>query len=1157
MSFSAFTPSTMPPELLEAVFTAREDLATEIFNNIEDGIEQEERRAIMLIGPRGIGKTFFVSLLRHRVKAQKALDDKVRVAWLAEDPDSIASYATLLREIVMSLDRAYSIPGIKEVMADVLSRNNDDERIFLLEGALLDFLDGKVLFLIAENFHTILDALDTSGQRKLRALLQTVLKNPILLCTSTSLVPDINDREAAFHGFFYIKTLYPFTFEDCVRILVRLAEAHKDQPLANFLRTPKARARVRAVHHLAGGNPRVYVIFFDFLSIESLDSLMEPFRKLIDDLTPYYQSRMLTLSPRQRQYVEIMRRNIIPMAVKEIAKEAFAPQTSASKDLGRLVDLGYLESRKIGRESLYELREPLMRICLSIKDAQGSTVPLFVEFLRVWFIDGSEAQDGRVGQAKLWLENQDYSDALKHAESQYSAKTAFLLKSIEDEDPDVALAKLEALHDATPGDIAVWVALRRRLEQCENWEELVLRAQMMTERYPDEAWSWSELRFAYGAANKVAAALDASKRAVELNPDDPLLVSTFLRHVAALRLGDQYAEEIAAQLSKVDAKLEGDADISAEWLWAKASGQEALDDIQEASQTMIQYLRQKPDNYSRWRSFLILLQNCNADKALVSVNEAVAEHFSGDYRAWRDLAVSFITGGQPEYAISALQKAEELGEKTDELTALKFRVHFDMGELRAARTLEPHVLEAFDKLRTKTNGLGLSYLRTLDGRIDEAEEWVRLVVDYYFARGETRRIGSPLWIAKFGDHHEILTETAKIWLDVFRGYPSGLSHLGNNLVRHVLSPYLELPEDRMLHWCDIWDNVSKELPEMIIPLRIMRAAVRYRFSLDEDDLMTLPVEERAMLREPIRRFLEGIGREQNPLDSEVEALIEEVQDRWKTAKLEQEKKDRRTRRAKKLDDIPVDAHPTEERLKAALESYRATAKLENRIDPLFDTKWKGVPKKDVHALVSGLVQTDEKVARLLAHPEVYIRRIDAGKLSFVTGELYQTHMETPAGTASLDFWSDGSDFVIFEGTGPSPRKLVQRGSIKITDQTIIPYIQFHNNQLRGSDGRFLTILLDDKAALNKLKKVGLDFADLDKAIVAAADAGSPTDDVSPQKPELTALVVNNNVAFVADFVVKDRTTGLVSMLNDNPFSEKALALPREEFIGYLRLWNEV
>jgi tetratricopeptide (TPR) repeat protein len=155
--------------------------------------------------------------------------------------------------------------------------------------------------------------------------------------------------------------------------------------LVSFLKTPMGKARVQAVEHLAGGNPRVYVIFAEFLSRESLEELVQPFMALLDALTPYYQSRMQYLSAQQREIVEFLCDRKFPATVKDIAQRCFITSQTTSSQLKELKEKGYVNVESIGRESFYALQEPLMRICLGMKKERDSTLKFMVDFLRAWY----------------------------------------------------------------------------------------------------------------------------------------------------------------------------------------------------------------------------------------------------------------------------------------------------------------------------------------------------------------------------------------------------------------------------------------------------------------------------------------------------------------------------------------------------------------------------------------------------------------------------------------------------------------------------------------------------------------------------------------------------------------------------------------------------
>src|SRR5207249_2950368 len=91
-------------------------------------------------------------------------------------------------------------------------------------------------------------------------------------------------------GFFEVQHLKPLSEEQGILMLQRLAQAEGNIELVEILNTPAGRARVRALQHLAQGNHRVLIIFYDFLNDNFREDLLGLLWKTIDALTPYYQS---------------------------------------------------------------------------------------------------------------------------------------------------------------------------------------------------------------------------------------------------------------------------------------------------------------------------------------------------------------------------------------------------------------------------------------------------------------------------------------------------------------------------------------------------------------------------------------------------------------------------------------------------------------------------------------------------------------------------------------------------------------------------------------------------------------------------------------------------------------------------------------------------
>ena len=205
------------------------------------------------------------------------------------------------------------------------------------------------------------------------------------MASTPSLFAAVTLQDNPFYGFFTIRALEKIDFDTGLELLARKAVHEGKAELAKFLRTPLGRARARAIHHLAAGNHRAYVVLFDFLDKESLDDLVGPFMHMVDDLTPYYQDRMRQLPPAQRKIVEFLCLEGKPTTIKDISTPCLMSHQTAAKQIGELETAGFVSRMRSGRNTFCELSEPLMRICIEVKDNKTQHFRLFVEFLRHWF----------------------------------------------------------------------------------------------------------------------------------------------------------------------------------------------------------------------------------------------------------------------------------------------------------------------------------------------------------------------------------------------------------------------------------------------------------------------------------------------------------------------------------------------------------------------------------------------------------------------------------------------------------------------------------------------------------------------------------------------------------------------------------------------------
>ena len=381
----------MSPEMLEAIFVQRQQLVEHLIELVEDSCNSQNKHFRLLVGMRGIGKTHTIALLYHRLQEKTELQDKLLIAWLKEEEWGVSSWLDLLLRIFQALEKKYTVEYHLKIAQQIedLYQLPVEQATSAAEAILKEFIADKTLLLLTENLDDIFNGLGDLGQKQFRAFLQN--HNLVsIVATSQSLFNGVSKKDAAFYGFFTPEYLKKLTIPEATNLLEKIAETRKDTELASFIQSTTGKDRIKAIHHLAGGNHRVYIIFSQFLTRESLDELVQPVMQTLDELTPYYQARMQWLSPQQRKIVELLCDTRNPITVKEIARKCFITHQTASSQLKDLRKKGYVVTVAdiaTGRESYYELQEPLMRICLEVKKQRGEPIKLFIDFLRIWYTE--------------------------------------------------------------------------------------------------------------------------------------------------------------------------------------------------------------------------------------------------------------------------------------------------------------------------------------------------------------------------------------------------------------------------------------------------------------------------------------------------------------------------------------------------------------------------------------------------------------------------------------------------------------------------------------------------------------------------------------------------------------------------------------------------
>jgi tetratricopeptide (TPR) repeat protein/DNA-binding transcriptional ArsR family regulator len=642
---SRFTPSLMAPETLEAILVQRHELANYLVDKIRDSATTDNRHYQLLIGPRGIGKTHLVSLIYHRVAKMEDLQDKLLIAWLREEEWGIASFLDLLRGIFRAIAQEYPA-AYRDQLHDEVEKLYDlspEQAEYRAAELLREFVGNRVLLLIVENLEDVFSGLGEFGQKQLRAYIQNHSFLTIL-ATSQSLFDGVKLYDHPFYGFFYSHTLNEFKVDDAVDLLNHIANLEGNTDLASFIQTPTGRDRIKVVHYLSGGSPRVYIVFSAFLMTpESLDKLVEPFMEMLDSLTPYYQDRMKYISNQQRKIVDFLCDRGGAAPVKEIAKYCFITHQTVSSQLKDLLEKGYVKKEEIGRESWYELREPLMRFCLEVKKQRNQPIRLIVDFIRVWYtreelqqrlglrmtdVDFAEKECHFMYRQGLTLippddvmQREYYMRALEAIEnneedSRLKAYSDEMENCREQKDDVSALAYAEKLV-ASRGEAKDWSVKGYFLNRLKRYEQALECLDKAIEKDSNYAKSLAIRGNVLKNLKRYDEALVFYDRAIELDDNDKLAWS-WRGHVLNNNL-ERYDEA----LESYDRAIELDHNDNLAWYWRG----NVLDNLKCYEEALVSFDRaiKLDDNYKlAWRNRGNVLNNLKRyEEALVSYDMVI------------------------------------------------------------------------------------------------------------------------------------------------------------------------------------------------------------------------------------------------------------------------------------------------------------------------------------------------------------------------------------------------------------------------------------------------------------------------------------------------------------------------------------------------------
>lgn len=364
-------------ELLDEFFVRNAERIL-VHETIQENSHAPFTQHVLITGPRGIGKTTLVL----RVAAEIRRDPEQSARWypvtFAEENYQVTTAGEFWLEALYHIGRQ---PGNERWLRIYDELRGERDEVRLRERALsqlLTFADEhhQRLLLIVENLQMLLgEQLKSDEAWNIRHTLQCEPRI-MLLATATSRFAHIDNVEEAMYEQFQIYDLKPLDNDAC-RVFW---QAKTGIDLAG--------KRIRPIHILTGGNPRLLSIIADFAIRTDYGELMDNLTQMVDDHTDYFKSHLDSIPAKERKVFVSLAEIWDPATARQVAHKARVDINTASADLARLVSreaVSVVEER--GRIKKYQLAERMYNIYYLMRSGGDPARRMrdFVRFMHIFY----------------------------------------------------------------------------------------------------------------------------------------------------------------------------------------------------------------------------------------------------------------------------------------------------------------------------------------------------------------------------------------------------------------------------------------------------------------------------------------------------------------------------------------------------------------------------------------------------------------------------------------------------------------------------------------------------------------------------------------------------------------------------------------------------
>lgn len=338
--FNLYNPASLPKKVLLEEFVARREMLDEILDIIGANRAGEPQQHLLLVGPRGMGKTTMLFAVKYTVEDHPEIGREWLPLIFSEENYGIGDLADFWLEAIRSIEGELNLWS--ERAEELLEKNPPDLSTQAMD-TFFGILDktGKRALLLLDNLNEILSAIgDEHELHALRALLMEDSRI-MIIGGSASYFDEVQKIERPFYEFFRSFHLDRFNREEMEEVLKVIAQRRKDTNVLKILKTDPG--RVQALRILTGGNPRLVKVVYRLLHDGAFGDIRHDLQRLLDDCTPYFKHRIETLKTPARRVFDAIARRWDPTGVGELTVSLRKKSNYVSAQIKRLVNDGFVE----------------------------------------------------------------------------------------------------------------------------------------------------------------------------------------------------------------------------------------------------------------------------------------------------------------------------------------------------------------------------------------------------------------------------------------------------------------------------------------------------------------------------------------------------------------------------------------------------------------------------------------------------------------------------------------------------------------------------------------------------------------------------------------------------------------------------------------------